>query len=199
MAITTRSRRAVGMLEKGILGVTAGAAAAVGIVDTVFFVMRVAGLGSGPVELTGVPTSGPQSAGFAGATFDSVTLTVAELSAGGRAFLMGAAALSWLLVIGICATLAWLSLRVFLGKPFGAVATWGIGGVAILVFFAGIGGPLLHGMAVQRAVLGLGVEQLPTFLVEVDLAPLGWALALAVVAGAFEIGQRLQRETEGLV
>ena len=33
----------------------------------------------------------------------------------------------------------------------------------------------------------------------VDLAPLAWGFALAVVAAAFEIGQRLQRETEGLV
>ena len=47
--------------------------------------------------------------------------------------------------------------------------------------------------------LGLVSAGVPTFEMSIDLAPLGWGLALAVVAGAFEIGQRLQRDTEGLV
>ncbi len=34
---------------------------------------------------------------------------------------------------------------------------------------------------------------------EFDLAPVGWAFALALVAGVFTIGRRLQRDTEGLV
>ena len=199
MSTATRSRRAIGMLEKGILGTIAGAAAAIGVVELVLLVGRVVGLTSGPVTLSNVPTSAPLDAGFAGATFEAVSLTVADLSAGGRAFLMGSAALSSLLAIGICAMVVWLCVRVFLGKPFGPVATWGIGGVSILVIACGLGSPLLAGMAAQRATLDLGLAQLPTFLVEVDLAPLGWGMALAVVAAAFEIGQRMQRETDGLV
>ena len=37
------------------------------------------------------------------------------------------------------------------------------------------------------------------FGLNLDLAPLAWGMALIVVAGAFELGQRLQRDTEGLV
>ena len=45
-----------------------------------------------------------------------------------------------------------------------------------------------------------GVEDvLWTLLVQFDLAPVGWAFALALVAGVFAVGRRLQRDTEGLV
>jgi hypothetical protein len=37
------------------------------------------------------------------------------------------------------------------------------------------------------------------FLLEFDLSAVGWGFALALVAGAFSIGARLQRDTEGLV
>ena len=199
MTLQTRANGALSLVEKTILGVIAGAAAAIGVVEIVLLIGRIAGLASGPVELTGVPTTGPLDAGFAGATFDTVTLTLADLSAGGRAFLIGAAVLSWLVVFGICVVLVWLCIRVFLGKPFGAFATWGIGVVAILVVLSGMGTPLLTGMAAQRAALALNVDELPIFLVEVDLAPLAWGFALAVVAAAFQLGQRLQRDTDGLV
>ena len=199
MSTVSSSTRAGQLAEKVILGAIAGGSAAIVIVDTVFLVGRIIRLSSGPVELTGVPTAGPIDAGFASATFDTVKLTVAELSAGGRVFLMGSAVLTWLLVIGICAVAAWLCVRVLFGKPFGVAATWGIGAVSLLVILSGLGTPLLNGMAAQRALVGLDVKQIPMFLVTVDLAPLGWGLALAVVAGAFEIGQRMQRETDGLV
>jgi len=198
-ALHNRTTHALGLAEKAILGVIAGAAAAIGIVEIVLLVGRIAQLASGPVELRGVPTSEPLDAGFAGATFDTVTLTLADLSAGGRAFLIGAAVLSWLVVFGICTVLVWLCIRVLLGKPFSTFATWGIGGVAILVILSGMGTPLLMGMAAQRAALALNVDELPIFLVEVDLAPLAWGLALAVVAAAFQLGQRLQRDSDGLV
>jgi len=199
MSSPTRESRALGLIEKTILGVIAGVAAAVAIIDSVMLVIRVAGLTTGPVTLTDVPTSEPQNAGFANATFDTVTLTVADLPADGRGFLIGAAVLSWLVVVGICATLAWLCIRVFLGRPFGAFATWGIGVVAILVITSGMGTPVLTGLAAASAAANLGLDELPFFLVELDPAPLAWGFALAVVATAFQLGQRLQRDTEGLV
>jgi len=193
-----RARRALGLAEKVILGFIAGAAAAVAVVEVVLLVQRLVSRASGPVLLTDVPLAAPLDAGFAGATFDAVSLTV-DLSAGGRAAMMGAAAVSSLLVLGICAALAWLCVRVFLGKPFVRSATWGIGVVAILVLVAGMVGPLLTGIANAEAALALDTAQLPPLLVELDLSPLAWAFALTVVAAAFEIGQRLQRDTEGLV
>lgn len=186
------------LAEKTILGLIAGAAAAVAVLAVVFLVGRIVEVSTGPVTLHDVPTDGPIDAGFAGATFHSVDVTL-DLSGDGRMFLIAGGVLSTLLTVGICLVLAWLCVRVLRGKPFGPSLTWGIGTVAILVVAAGLGGPLLEGMAAQQSALALGVEELPVFLVEVDLAPLAWGFALAVVAGAFEIGQRMQRDTQGLV
>ena len=194
-----RAARAAGLAEKTILGFIAGAAAAVGAVSIVALALRVMAVTTGPVTVAGVPTSEPIDAGFGGATFDQVSITTDTLSDDGRLYLVLAAVLSCLLALGICAVVALLCVRIFLGRPFGPVLTWGTAAVAILVFFAGLGVPTLEGMAAQQLAIQLNLEQLPVFLVEVDLAPLAWSLALAVVAGAFEIGQRLQRETEGLV
>src|SRR5690606_10767197 len=167
---TTGPRRAAGLAEKTILGVIAGAAAAVGVLEIVFLVARIADAATGPVTLYDVPTAGPLDAGFAGATYDSVDVTL-ELSGDGRMFLIASLVLSSLLTIGICVALAWLCFRLFRGKPFAPSVTWGIGTVAILVFAVGLGGPLLEGMAMQQAALALGVDELPVFLVEVDPAP----------------------------
>lgn len=194
-----RAARAAGLAEKTILGFIAGAAAAVGVVSIVALVLRVVAVLSGPVTVAGVPTSEPIDAGFGGATFDHVSITTDTLSDDGRLYLIAAAALSCLLALGICAVVAVLCVRIFLGRPFGPVITWGIAVVAILVFLAGLGVPTLEGMAAQQLAIQLDLDQLPVFLVQVDLAPLAWGFALAVVAAAFEIGQRLQRETEGLV
>lgn len=196
---STRARRAAGLAEKTILGVIAGAAAAIGVLELVFLVQRIAAAASGPVTLTGVPLAAAQDAGIPGATFDTVTLTVDDLSGGGRAALIGALLVSSLLTVGICAVVAWLCLRVFVGRPFVRSATWGIGVVAILVIAAALGAPALHGVANAEAAAVLDSEALPVFLVAIDPAPIGWGFALAVVAGAFELGQRLQRDAEGLV
>lgn len=197
--VQVKRSRVLGRLEKTILGFIAGGAAAVALAELVRFIQRVLDLVSGPVSLTGVPTSEPLDAGFANATFDTVSLTVTDLSAGGRAALVAAEALSSLLAIGICVALAWLCLRVFLGKPFVKSATWGIGIVAILVLVASMIRPLLTAIGEAEAARVLGAEQLPLLLMVVDPGPIAWGLALAVVAAAFEIGQRLQRDTEGLV
>ena len=191
--------RALAVAEKTILCVIAGAAALTGVVELVLMIQRVVSIASGPVAFTDVPTSRRLDAGFAGATFDSVSFTVAELSGGGRAALIGAAVVSSLLTLGICVVLTWLCVRVLRGKPFVASATWGIAIVAILVFATGMGAPVLTGIAEAEAALAIGADELPLFLVEVDLGPIAWGAALAVVAAAFQLGQSLQRDTDGLV
>ena len=198
MATSVTARRAAGLADRAALGFVAGAAAAIGVVSLIFLVLRIAEVTTGPVRLTGVPTAGPIDAGFADATFDSVAVTI-DLSLDGRLQLIGSALLSSALTLGICAVVAWLCLRVFVQKPFGDAATWSIIVVALLVFVSGLGAPILEGMAHQQAAMALGTQELPVRLAEADLAPVGWSLALGVVAAVFEIGRRLQRDTEGLV
>jgi hypothetical protein len=193
------------VIEKVVLGFIAGAAAAVGVLEAVFLIGRVAGLAGGDTTtLAGVRLAEPISADVGGtsavvsAEYDTVTLVIAGLSDGARGALIAASVLSALLTIGICAVLAWLCLRVFVGKPFVRSATAGIGIVAILVLLAGLVAPLLRGIASTEAVIQVGADD-ALLIAELDLAPLGWAFALIVVAAAFEIGQRMQRDTESLV
>ncbi|QEE60550.1 hypothetical protein FVA74_02420 [Salinibacterium sp. dk2585] len=147
---------------------------------------------------TGVVDASPL---ITSAEYESVSITVESIPVEARGFLIAAAILSSLLVIGICAVVAWLCVRVFVGRPFVRSATWGIGVASILVILAGLGTPFLTGLAHAEIVESLNLEEagLPLFMVDIDMAPLGWGLALAVVAGAFEIGQRMQRDTEGLI
>lgn len=209
MTLQTRRVRALGLIEKVILGIIAGAAAAIGVVEVVLTVGRVIRtLADRVVTVAGVPlaeTAAPvfteASSAVVTADYDSVTLALEGLPAGIRALLVAAVILGGIVTIGVCAAVAWLCLRVFLGRPFVTSATWGIGLVSILIIVGQLGSAALTSIGNAEIAIFLGEvgNQLPAFLAVVDLAPLGWGLALAVVAAAFEIGQRLQRETEGLV
>lgn len=204
MTDTTTTRR-LKLAEKAILGFIAGVAGSIAVLEVIFLAVRVTGIVGDPTTtLTNAFLNEPLEAAFASpavvsATADAVTLVVEGAPPGTRAALVGAAILTSLLTIGICAVVAWLCLRVFVGRPFVRSATWGIAVVAILVLLAGLGAPTLSGIANAEAAVALGLDELAPFLVTLDLAPLGWCFALAVVAGAFEIGQRLQRDSEGLV
>lgn len=201
----TTTKRMANLVEKTILGFVAGAAGAIGVLETVFLVRRVAELAaSDPTTISGVGLAEPVPADVGGsaavvsAEYDTVTLVIEGLSDAARGALIAAIVLGSLLTIGICMVLVWLCLRVFVGKPFVRSATWGVAGVAILVLLAGLVAPFLRGIASTEAVAQVGADG-ALLIAELNLAPLGWASALIVIAGAFEIGQRLQRDTEALV
>jgi hypothetical protein len=204
-ALPTRTNRALGLAEKTILGVIAGGAAAIAVIDLVLLVQRIVDLVTpGPTVLPGVMLAQPLEPSFdasevTAAVAPTVDLTVGALPGGAIVALVAAAVLTSLLTVGICLVVAWLCLRVFLGKPFVRSATWGIGAVAILVLLSGLGGPLLTAIAYADTASAFAITELAPFMVEIDLSPLGWTFALAVVAGAFELGQRMQRDTESLV
>lgn len=206
---TTRTKRTAQLAEKVILGIIAGGAAAIGVIELILLVGRVIRTAvDDAITLTGMPLTDAAASQFTAASplvtaasFETATLTIEGLPTSARAALIGAAILTSLVAIGICAVVTWLCVRVFVGRPFVRSATWGIGVVSILVIAGGLGGSLLNGIANAEAVAHAGLESagMPMLLVTTDLAPLGWGLALAVVAGAFELGQRMQRDQEGLV
>ena len=209
MTIPPRHERALGLIEKTILGMIAGASAAIGVVEVVFLVGRIASLATAPsntvsgIQLLDVaaPAYSSGTELVTAATFDTLSLSIVGLPPAARGFLIAAEVSSSALVIGICAVLAWLCLRVFVGRPFVRSATWGIGIVAVLVVAGGFGSSILRGIAHAEIALFLDLTDgaLPILSLPLDPAPLGWSAALAVVAGAFELGQRMQRDTETLV
>lgn len=209
MTQTGLARRAATLTEKTALGVIAGAAGAIAVVDIVGIGIRsgyllgtpaitVPGL---PLDAVDAPAAMSASDAVTAAEYDTVTITAEGLTLSPRLLLSVADALAVLGPVALCVVVAWLCVRLFAGRPFGTSATWGIGGAAIAVMTGGLLSQAVHANAVSEIVLELGLESagLPTFEMTVDLAPLGWGFALAVIAGAFEIGQRLQRDTEGLV
>lgn len=209
MTVDRAPKRGAKFAEKGVLGFIAGAAAAIGIVDIVLLALRVISLATDEaIVVSSIPLmdfSASQiadaSTRITSASFETMALTATGLPGSVRGPLIAAAILTALVSIGICAVVAWLCVRILVGRPFVRSATWGIGIVAILVIAGGMLGTLFESIANAEIVEALGLSDagLPTFLAVLDLSPLGWGMALAVIAGAFEIGQRMQQDTKGLV
>lgn len=202
------ANRAATLVEKIVLGFIAGAAAAIAVVDLIGAGIRSAVLmASEAITIPSMPLRSVDAKAVlavpavSDAHYDTVTITAEGLSLSPRLLLAIADGLAILGPVALCIAVAWLCLRLFIGRPFGTAATWGIGAAAIAVMLGGLLSQAVRANAFSEVSqeLGLVSAGVPTFEMSIDLAPLGWGLALAVVAGAFEIGQRLQRDTEGLV
>lgn len=145
------------------------------------------------------------STGVTGAMYDSALVTFATLPTGARWLLLLEAALPALGTVALCAFAWWLGVSLIRSRPFRASMGWMLGLASCLVLAGGLFGQLAGGIGRAVAVQDLAnadpeVEDvLWTFLVQLDLAPVGWAFALALVATAFQLGTRMQRDTEGLV
>src|SRR5690606_17094346 len=98
--------------------------------------------GAPATTLRGVPLTEPIPSDIAGATYERVTLIVEGLPGGAMAALATITVLDGLLTAGICASVAWLCLRVFLGKPFVRSVAWMLGILAILIAAAALISPL---------------------------------------------------------
>lgn len=208
MSNAVQSGRAASLTEKTILGFIAGSAAAIALVDLVLLISHTIALMTADEVVVPRMALEQDAAeriaevpGVAAAAFDSVTITAEGLSTSPRALLATADVLGSIGIIGLCVVVAWICVRLFIGRPFSAAVTWGIGTAAILVMAGGLLSQTVRANAHTEITseLGLTAVGLPSFEMTIDLAPIGWGLALAVIAGAFEIGQRMQRETEGLV
>jgi uncharacterized membrane protein YozB (DUF420 family) len=199
---TTPSR-----LEAVTLGIVATGAVSIAIASVV-------GATGAAVEIFGspVPVSLPvhdvpmddmaDAAGVVSAEYTQSLVSFDSLAAGTRWLLWGESALPALATVIVCLSLWWLGLSLIRQRAFRRSMAPVLGTAAIALVFVGMFAPFLG--AVARAQV---VEQLPasdagmfwTLLYQLDPAPVGWGIALALVATAFEVGQRLQKETEGLV
>lgn len=193
---------AVGLIATGAISIAV--AALVAIVQRTFAMFADA-------VTVRMPVTGGDVAALDGvdevtsATYVSADVTFAVLPAPTRWLLLLEGALPALATIGVCILAWWLGVSLIRSRPFRRSMAWAIGTAAILVMAGGMLGQMLG--AFGRAVL---VELLAAsdpgvtdifwlFLIQLDLAPLGWGFALALIGGAFEIGQRMQHDTEGLV
>ncbi|MET0955455.1 MAG: hypothetical protein ABWY68_05850 [Cryobacterium sp.] len=155
--------------------------------------------------LADAPLPGSASAGTAtltSGTFDSADVTIAGLSPLPRFLLTleGSTALATTLLVS--ATVVYFCWTVLRRRPFTRPVFWLVAlvGYALIVGtilgqgFGGIGRMIAAGELNRDPVEGFW-----PMATLVDLAPAGTGLVLLVAAGAISLGQRLQRDTDGLI
>lgn len=202
----------------GLRAITGGALL-VGVTGLVTLVLRAIHLLTAEsLSVDGLQLANAASPPFAndasaivGAHYDSVTLVIEGLPAGLRWLMVSHTVVAALLGIGLCLIVFILGMRLLERRPFVRSATWSIFSASVLVMVTGMLAPLLRAISDAEVVqflgdavtlssdTGLGAEGLVLFGLTIDPAPFGWGLALGVVAAAFQLGERLQRDTEGLV
>ncbi|MDA4895125.1 hypothetical protein PFZ55_50525 [Streptomyces sp. MS2A] len=193
------------------LGVIATAAVSVGIASIAAIAVRAADLFSAQVSVP-MPVHDAESVaaladapGIASSQYASAVVTFTDLAAGARWLLLLEGALPALATAGVCAVAWWLGVSLIRSRPFRTSMSWTLGIAAVLVLAGGILGQAAGAFGRAVAVDALASvdpsvhDVLWPLLAEIDLAPVGWGFALALVASAFSLGTRLQKDTEGLV
>jgi hypothetical protein len=101
----------------------------------------------------------------------------------------------------IALSVSYLAFALLRGRPFARSAVWTIGVAACALGGLGTVAQFASGLANMSAITEIaGYDDAGLqFATVFDLTPLFAGGALIVVAGAFELGRRLQRDTAGLV
>gem|GEM_PF-864542 len=191
-----------------VLGVLTTIATASFTVGTVFAGLRSLAAGETVIRLltrAELPHEGtPGGPGIVSAGFDSALVTATGLSGGVRALLTSAMILDAVTVAAVGGAIAWF-LLMFAGKrPFqqSLFRTTLIAGFALTL------GPLLStalsGFAKMQAAVELNPLAHEVFDIGFEIPALGvtiplLGLAVLALAFVFRMGNRLQRDTEGLI
>ncbi|WP_116647223.1 hypothetical protein [Microbacterium sp. Gd 4-13] len=164
------------------------------------------------VRVTDVPMSGDYPAVLVAsdapvdAGYESAWIEVANLPGSTRMLLWLETALPAVTGLVIAVAIAWLAMALLRGTPFTRSFPNALGVVAIVVIGSGLGSQIAGSTARAETVAFLGDPRDITgpggFVASslaLDLGPVGWGLGIALVAAAFSIGTRLQRENRRLV
>lgn len=181
---------------------------AASVVTTAMTVAGIIGFFTGPVTLT-LPLSTTQLApgGLrlgAEAHFTAVEAAIPTLPADEAILLAWATALNHIGILAVLALLFLLAFRLKGENLFTAGSVWIIGTCGAVLAVAGSVGQVLDQVARNRLAEAIGVnartaEAGISFVGHFNVAPAVAGFVLILVAGVFQFGGRLQKDTEGLV
>lgn len=195
--------------EAVALGLVATGAVSIGIASVVGAIGAGIEIFGSPVPVS-LPVHGAEMAslsdadGIAAAEYTQSLVTFETLGAGTRWLLLAEVALPALATVIVCMSLWWLGLSLIRQRAFRKSMVPVLSTAAFALVVTEMIGPLFGAFAraaivEQLTVSGADTGEFWMLLYQLDPAPIGWGIAIALVATAFEVGQRLQRETEGLV
>lgn len=179
-------------------------AAMVAAVTTFLTVTSIIATFAGPVTLTLPLHSSPQDpAGLeldTTARFTAMEATIPALPLGEAGLLAWASVLFQVSVLAVAALLFLLALRLRGENLFTPASAWIVGGCGVVLALAGSAGQVLDAIARTRVARLIAANgQTDGFAADFNFAPMLSGIVLVLVAGVFQFGRRLQRDTEGLV
>ena len=184
------------------------ASAAAAVTTTAFTVSGIVSSSAGQVTLT-VPVATPRQAASGlslGATghYTALEATIPVLPAGPAALLAWAEALNQTGILAVLALVFLLAYRLRSEILFTGGSDWLVGAGGIVLALAGTAGQILDSIARSRLADLIGANgRVPgesyLFSLDFNAGPLVLGIALLLVAGVFQFGRRLQKDTEGLV
>lgn len=139
------------------------------------------------------------------AYFDSITLSVEGVSAAAMAPYAATMSFGFVFVAASLLFFLYLSQRVYKAKPFGRLMTVGLSIIAVFFVAGSLILPAIfsHVHTVIVADLGIPLADAPFttgyYFGPTDALSLITGIFCALLAGAFQIGSRLQRDNEGLI
>jgi hypothetical protein len=198
-------KKVVSRTDAVVLMVGSVAAAAL---TTALTVASTASLFAGPASLK-LPISTEHQAARnlsleATGHFTSVEATLPAVPAGPAASLAWGAALNQVGVLAVLALVFLLAYRLQSRVLFTARSAHIVGAAGVVLAVAGTVGQVLDAVGRSRIAEMIGVNartpgESPAFSAEFSLAPLLVGTGLLLIAGVFEYGRRLQKDTDGLV
>ena len=152
-----------------------------------------------PTAVLGDPEATGQPRVLSG-QFTHASASIADLGLAPRVLHAAGSGILSLTAVTVALALAYLCWTLYKRRPFLAATTRAIEVAAAALLVGGFAGPALLGFSAWTAIDQLGLDQdlLPLSL-QIDLMPVVAGVALAIVAMAFQLGERMQRDTEGLV
>lgn len=203
--------KAANLTGKGLLAIQFSALMYAAVALAGGGIAVVESFGGESLEMTlpttaGLPASvlgNPDAVGQArvlGGQFAHASASIADLGMAPRALHAAGSGILALTAVTVALALAYLCWKLHKRQPFLAATTRAITIAAAALLAGGFMGQALLGFSAWTAIDQLGLDRdLFALSMRIDLIPVAAGIALAIVATAFRLGERMQSDTEGLV